>query len=648
MGKKDGERQRRHAKAVARRAAKARERAQRRVEDARQSRPAVSAAMMKASNPLAFNGPYENGKTVFGEPVPADLLVDHIKTFDWRESFIRLGHLASVLANDEAGAESERAVRLTAQGINALTASTPQDRALLQRGRAYVANARRPLVVAHEEAIVFLEHLVLLYGAEGGDAPSEAELAFWLLSASDHLEAWNEPDARQLDDTDMLAAEMVKAFRFNRSSVDEVRLLSRARGIFNTPPAEGTFATPDAWSNLQKSAFGDDFTHYFECFVIPLIMLSHSWGKHADIKRAIPVLVPEHLRKHFGAEGDYFVTHLAELTCTRDEARAEILKRMRPDGLLPHAPTALLRKPFVDLQNGGEIVAASPWYVRAIGRTGIWAKYLAGAKAQLGDKRGGDEWSIAFGQMLEDWCRRYAKRAEASARTRFTVELPTHPGAADEIEDVVTIEDAGVAMFSVKARLVREDVARHAISRSKLLDWYEQFFFKEKTAKYRVGVIAQLSARIDMVRAGEFEPRVRRDARIFPVLVTYDNLCDNMMLSAWLNDRCKAHGLLQQVDVAPLTIAVVDDYERLLAAPFQKKSVAEILASRSSPRLKNERLDVVLYGHEVEPRLPGTDAEYWELTGRVAAKLEGKEKNGQDHAVVPPDPTAPTSAPTSA
>ena len=200
----------------------------------------------------------------------------------------------------------------------------------------------------------------------------------------------------------------------------------------------------------------------------------------------------------------------------------------------------------------------------------------------------------------------------------------------------MTVEDAGVTMFSVKARLVREDIARHAISRSKLLDWYEQFFFKEKTAKYRVGVIAQLSARIDMVRAAKFEPRVRRDARIFPVLVTYDNLCDNMMLSAWLKDRCKTHGLLQQTDVAPLTIAVIDDYERLLAAPFQKKSVAEILASRSSPRLKNERLEVVLYGHEVEPRLPGTDAEYHELTDRVLAKLEG-EGSKRRQAVLPRD-----------
>jgi hypothetical protein len=355
------------------------------------------------------------------------------------------------------------------------------------------------------------------------------------------------------------------------------------------------------------------------------MILSHSWGQHADIKKAIPVLVPAHLRRDFPGEGQYFVDHLAKLTSTRDELRAEIRKRMRAGDLLPHAPTALLHKPFVDLQNGGEIVAASPYFVRAIGRTGIWARYLAGAKAQLGN-RGGDEWSIAFGQMLEDWCRRYAKRAELAARTDFRVELPSRPGAADEIEDVVTIEANAIAMFSVKSRLVREEIARHAISRTKLLDWYEQFFFTEKTAKHRVGVVAQLSNRIDMVRAGDFEPRVPRDVRIYPVLVTFDNLCDNQMLSEWLNGRCKVHGLLQQENVAPITLAVIDDYERLLAAPHQKRSVVELLQSRSSPELKNERLEVVLYGHEIEPRLPDTDAEYFALTNRVVQRLKSEEQ----------------------
>jgi hypothetical protein len=593
MAKKDAARRRRHEKAVGRRAAKQRGRKHgQRKDEPRPPATGPSAAYVHASNPLAFNTPYQTGKTVFGAAMSPEFLVDRIKSFDWRESFIRLAHLSSVLANDESGPMSKRALSLTSEGLGSLTASTPEARAMLDRGRRFAAAAKGPIVVAHQEALVFLEHLVLLHGGDGGEGPTEAELSLWLLGASDQLEAWKEPDSRPLDETESLAAELVKVYRFNRSSVDEVRLYSRARGIFNTPPAEGPFASPEAWA-LQRRAFGDNFTHYFEGFVVPLMILSHSWGQHADIKKAIPVLVPAHLRRDFPGEGQYFVDHLAELTSTRDELRAEIRKRMRAGDLLPHAPTALLHKPFVDLQNGGEIVAASPYFVRAIGRTGIWARYLAGAKAQLGN-RGGHEWSIAFGQTLEDWCRRYAKRAELAARTDFRVELPSRPGAADEIEDVVTIEANAIAMFSVKSRLVREEIARHAISRTKLLDWYEQFFFTEKTAKHRVGVVAQLSNRIDMVRAGDFEPRVPRDVRIYPVLVTFDNLCDNQMLSEWLNGRCKVHGLLQQENVAPITLAVIDDYERLLAAPHQKRSVVELLQSRSSPELKNQRLEVVL------------------------------------------------------
>jgi hypothetical protein len=294
---------------------------------------------------------------------------------------------------------------------------------------------------------------------------------------------------------------------------------------------------------------------------------------------------------------------------------------MTPDSLLPHAPTALLRKPFVDLGNG-EVLASSPFNVRAIMRTGVWASYLRGAKKLLGDKRGADEWTIAFGQMLEDWCGHYARRAESAAHIPFRVELPSHPGAADEIEDVVCIEPDAVLMASVKARLVREDVARHAISRTRLLDWYEEYFFTEKTAKYRAGVLTQLSARVDMLRRGEFEPRVQRDAPVYPLLVTFDALCDSAQLNEWLLERCRKHGLFQQARVAPLTIAVVDDFERLMAAPSKKKSPALVLKSRMTKRLMNERLDLVLYAHDVPPRLPGIHAEYIELIRCTVDRLK--------------------------
>jgi len=42
---------------------------------------------------------------------------------------------------------------------------------------------------------------------------------------------------------------------------------------------------------------------------------------------------------------------------------------MKPDGLLPHAPTALLHRPLIDLGEHG-VLAATPWYVRNFVRTG--------------------------------------------------------------------------------------------------------------------------------------------------------------------------------------------------------------------------------------------------------------------------------------
>ena len=616
--KKRSEKRQRHEKSVRRRAAKQRTQ---KLASVRAQQPGMRLSPDGGDDidPLPFVDAYANSLSVFGEQMPPAFLVDRIKSCDWRESFVRLSHLAAILANDPLGPKSPRALQLGKRGLASLTAHTADAQEMLARGRRFVAGARRPIVVAHEESLVLLQHLVLLYGGNGGARPDDGELALWLLGASDHVEAWLEPDGRALEPIEQLAAEMVKAYRFNRSSVDEVRLQLRARRLFEQPPRQGLLSSPASWAELQRYAFGSTFEHYFETFACMLCSLSHTWAKDDS---SIPIITPATVAELFGKDEAFFVEKLAEVTATRAELVTEIKRRMAPGMLLPHAPTALLRKPFVSLENG-QIVASSPWNVRALLRTGIWARYLAAAKAMLGPK-GGDEWSIAFGQMLEEWCRDYARRSTDVAKIAVRLELPSSPGAADEIEDVVLVDESSVLMCSVKARLVREDIARHAISRSKLLDWYEEYFFKQKSEKFRVGVIAQLSARIDLLRAGAFEDRVARDVYVLPVLVTFDHLCANPALYEWLVERCKTHGLLQQPDVGPLTISVIDDFERLIGAPAHGLSPARILASRSSAPNRNERLDVVLFNHRVKSRLPGTNDEYRALTDRMLDKLRQK------------------------
>lgn len=615
--KKRSEKRRRHGKSAHRRAAKQRARKTVSIYAPRtNARPLTSGDDI---DPVPFIDAYANALTIFGEKMSPDFLVDRIKACDWRSSFVRLSYLAAILANDPRGPKSPRALQLGKDGLASLTAHTVAAQAMLARGRRFIADARRPIIVAHEESLALLQHLVLLYGANDGPTPDDGELTLWLLGASDHVEEWSEPDSRSLSPIEQLTAEMVKVYRFNRSSVDEMRLQLRARHLFERPPRQGPFASPASWAELQRHAFGTTFEHYFETFACMLCTLSNTWAKDDS---SLPVIDPAVIATLLGADEKFFAAKLADVTATRDELVVEIKQRMEPGTLLPHAPTALLHRPFVSLENG-QIVASSPWYVRALLRTGIWARYLAAAKTLLGPK-GGDEWTIAFGQMLEDWCRDYAQRSTAAARIPVRLELPSSPGAADEIEDVVLVDESSVLMCSVKARLVREDVARHAISRSKLLDWYENYFFKQKGKEFRAGVIAQLNARVDMLRAGAFEPRVARSMRVMPVLVTFDHLCANPALYEWLVERCKTYGLLQQPDVGPLAIAVIDDFERLIGAPAHGLSPAKILASRSAAPNRNERLDIVLYNHRVESRLPGTEKEYRALTERMLAKLRPK------------------------
>jgi hypothetical protein len=86
----------------------------------------------------------------------------------------------------------------------------------------------------------------------------------------------------------------------------------------------------------------------------------------------------------------------------------------------------------------------------------------------------------------------------------------------------------------------------------------------------------------------------------------------------------KQLGLLQQPDVYALTIATVDDYERLVGAVAHKKSPTEILKARCSQKQLHERLEVVLYTSDVPPRLPDDKAKFEALKARMLRLLNDR------------------------
>ena len=162
-------------------------------------------------NPLSAVGRFADARTVFGRAMTAEELVSRIRTFDWRDSFVRLAHLAAAVSRNRAGPRSREADLWARTALRGLTGTATS---LIANARVWAASSDDAVVV-HEEAIDFVQHLVLLHGAENHDVPSDAELVLWLLGAADFLGEWEQTDARPLSSTEQIMAEQVRVARFN-------------------------------------------------------------------------------------------------------------------------------------------------------------------------------------------------------------------------------------------------------------------------------------------------------------------------------------------------------------------------------------------------------------------------------------------------
>jgi len=159
------------------------------------------------------------------------------------------------------------------------------------------------------------------------------------------------------------------------------------------------------------------------------------------------------------------------------------------------------------------------------------------------------------------------------------------------------------------------------------VDWFEDFFFKTKGGGHRGGAVRQLSARIDALRAGAFEKfGLARTARVYPVIVTYDNLCAVDLHYQWLDGRCRAHGLLCQEEVGPMVLARLAEFEDLMALLWQKGSLVSLLRRRETDG-RDRRLDQLIYEAGKPPRLPFFEAEWKELHTRIMARLFGEPES---------------------
>jgi hypothetical protein len=109
---------------------------------------------------------------------------------------------------------------------------------------------------------------------------------------------------------------------------------------------------------------------------------------------------------------------------------------------------------------------------------------------------------------------------------------------------------------------------------------------------------------------------------VVPVLVTYDSLSEDTLLYDWLHVTGCALGLMQQGNVAPLTVMRVDDFERLMSRASRGLSMRAFFGDRERDwRLRAVRHQLGAY--QASDRLPPIDAAYWQLMNAISVELGG-------------------------
>ena len=139
--------------------------------------------------------------------------------------------------------------RSTADRGPLLTITSPQEHLL--RGRRFAQANRDRIVLAHEEVILYLEHLVLLEGAETENRPPDVQISLWLAGANSYLGQWSEPEDAPGSEFERLCAEMIRLTRFNNHP-DLVRRGSARITCSACGPPTGRFLAKRTGSDFSR------------------------------------------------------------------------------------------------------------------------------------------------------------------------------------------------------------------------------------------------------------------------------------------------------------------------------------------------------------------------------------------------------------
>ena len=252
---------------------------------------------------------------------------------------------------------------------------------------------------------------------------------------------------------------------------------------------------------------------------------------------------------------------------------------------------------------------------------GIWGRALEACKALYKDE---DVWFRAFGLMLEAWCRDVANHAASTSSFQGKLLISAGIGDSDEVEDVVLVDGENVALFSVKGRVMPE-TARGDDSRLKITKWYESVLFEKKTTGKRGGAIRLLDMKVREIRERE-HASIPHAARVYPVVVTFDDLGDTTALHQWVERRRAEEQLLDDANVARTAFIDVAMFERLMAVAAIGGDLFAVLRECDASKDGTVPLDSVvtrLFDPDRNVRLPHLVEKFAVMTARIKNAILG-------------------------
>ncbi len=351
-----------------------------------------------ASPLLAQMQSYLTCGELIGTRIPVETILKEIKKLEWSSALFMVASMAAFVAN-RGGPRSTDALAATRFELSKYAEHHPTVLAIV-KALEQLDDGNPTRAIIHEQVLLHLAALVILYAGSSGRRPSGTELTFWALVLNDHLDQ-PEPTDSSLSSEEVLVAEIIRLGRFNWSH-DRAALFARMQQIFKLQPHRGPWKAPEQWDEFKRSAFNVSADEFHRDLFGPSGVSFHHLGAQGERRGA-----PRPSRGPFEMGWTVLLAKTAPSqrrfpSKPHNGSRAtESPTQESAERITLRLPSTFYLKPLVRLDDDRSAFALSPWLLLEQLRIGLWGRppRCRGDRAQ--PHRTGH---LLSGTCSERWC----------------------------------------------------------------------------------------------------------------------------------------------------------------------------------------------------------------------------------------------------